>query len=181
MHLQDLVWIIALVGIGLVALFILFVVSEAGKPADDAARAQSARTAKRWQGRLFGLLLVIFFGGSWATLHSFPIPPQHDDTAPATVVKVVGHQWAWQIEPTSVPVNAPIEFQVTSADVNHGMAIYGPDGRIVAQTQAMPGYTNRLRYTFSQPGTYVLQCLEFCGLGHAPMKGAIQVVAAGGQ
>jgi cytochrome c oxidase subunit 2 len=47
--------------------------------------------------------------------------------------------------------------------------------RIVAQTQAMPGYTNILRYTFSQPGTYQVLCLEFCGLAHHDMKAEIAV------
>jgi heme/copper-type cytochrome/quinol oxidase subunit 2 len=43
----------------------------------------------------------------------------------------------------------PVEFQVTSADVNHGFGIYDRSGRLLAQTQAMPGITNRLVYTFS--------------------------------
>ncbi len=37
-----------------------------------------------------------------------------------------------------------VEFRVTSLDVNHGMAIFDPDGKLVGQTQAMPGYVNRL-------------------------------------
>jgi cytochrome c oxidase subunit 2 len=72
----------------------------------------------------------------------------------------------------------PVEFQVTSTDVNHGFAIYAPDGRIEIQTQAMPGVTNKFVHTFAQPGTYKVMCLEYCGVGHAPMTSRITVVAA---
>jgi cytochrome c oxidase subunit 2 len=36
-------------------------------------------------------------------------------------------------------------------------------------------------YTFDQPGTYTVQCLEYCGLGHAPMKATFEVVATKGE
>lgn len=176
MNLQDTVWAIALTGMGLVALAFIYVIIQAGKPADDEARARSARTARRLQGGLFGALLVIFAAGSWATLRRFPIPPQRGVLDVQQVVNVVSGQWYWKIAPDTVPTGRPVEFQVTSADVNHGFAIYAPDGRIVAQTQSMPGYTNKLVYTFADPGSYTVQCLEYCGLGHAPMKAAFQVL-----
>lgn len=49
--------------------------------------------------------------------------------------------------------------------------------RIVAQTQAMPGYTNVLRYTFTEPGVYRVLCLEYCGVEHHDMKTEINVAA----
>ena len=49
--------------------------------------------------------------------------------------------------------------------------------RIVAQTQAMPGYVNVLRYTFKEPGTYQVLCLEYCGVEHHDMKTEINVAA----
>lgn len=178
MTLQDVVWTIALVGMGLVALGFIYVVFQAGKPADDEATGKSARTAHVLQAWLFVVLLVGFVVGSWATLRHFPIPPQGAALGAGQVVDVVGRQWSWQIAPATVRTGSAVEFRVTSEDVNHGFALYAPDGRIVAQTQAMPGYTNRLLYTFDQPGTYTVQCLEYCGLGHAPMKTTLEVVAA---
>ena len=65
---------------------------------------------------------------------------------------------------------------VTSADVNHGFGIYDADLRLVAQTQAMPGYTNRLRHTFAAEGTYRVLCMEYCGLVHHNMITEIKVV-----
>ena len=74
-------------------------------------------------------------------------------------------------------VGEPVEFRVTSADVNHGFGIYDESLRLLAQTQAMPGYTNRLRFTFQKPGKYRILCLEYCGLGHHEMPAEISVVA----
>lgn len=180
MNLQNTVWFLSLTGMGLIALGFLFVIYQAGKPADDAATRKSAHTAHVLQAWLFVVLLVGFVVGSWATLRHFPIPPQSGPLDVKQVVDVVGRQWSWQITPATVQAGSPVEFRVTSADVNHGFAVYAPDGLIVTQTQAMPGFTNKLVYTFTQPGTYTVQCLEYCGIGHAPMKSTFQVLASRG-
>lgn len=180
MTLQDAVWTIWLVGAALIALGFIYVVVQAGKPADEAATRKSIHTSHMLQAWLFVVLFVAFVVGSWATLANFPIPRQSGTLKADQVVDVVGRQWSWQITPSRVPAGKVVEFRVTSDDVNHGFAIYAPDGRIVTQTQAMPGYTNKLLHTFSQPGTYTVQCLEYCGLGHAPMRATLEVVAAKG-
>lgn len=180
MILQDLVWTIALVGMSLVALGFIHVIRQAGKPADDAATRKAAHTSNVLRRWLFGAMLVIFVGATYATLHRFPIASQHAALGIQQVVHVTGQQWSWQITPNTVRAGSPVEFRVTSKDVNHGFAIYAPDGRIAAQTQAMPGFTNKLVHTFTQPGTYRVMCLEYCGLGHAPMTSEFTVVTASG-
>jgi heme/copper-type cytochrome/quinol oxidase subunit 2 len=72
--------------------------------------------------------------------------------------------------PDQFPLNRRIIFEVTSSDVTHGFGIYGPDGQLIAQTQAMPDYVNYLDVTFHQPGHYTVRCLEFCGVAHAIMQ-----------
>ena len=85
-------------------------------------------------------------------------------------------RWEEDYSPTvTVPAGTLIEFRVTTLDVNHGFSLYAPDGHLVAQTQAMPGYLNRLRVTLDEPGTYTVLCLEFCGMGHHRMRGVIEV------
>jgi cytochrome c oxidase subunit II len=74
-----------------------------------------------------------------------------------------------------VPIGQTVEFHVTSADINHGFALYDPEMHLVAQTQAMPGYTNKLNYTFSRAGTYKVLCLEYCGIAHHNMIAEIKV------
>lgn len=177
---QDVIWTVALVGIGLVSLAFIYIVGQAGKPADDAATRKAARTSSVLRRWLFGALLVLFVAVTYATLHRFPIPPQHSPLEVQQVVDVVGQQWSWQIAPDTVRSGSPVEFRVTSKDVNHGFAIYAPDGRIAIQTQAMPGFTNKIVYTFARTGTYRIMCLEYCGIGHAPMTSEIKVVAASG-
>lgn len=177
---QNVVWVVALAGMGLIALGFIYVISQASKPADDETTRKAAHTSNVLRRWLFGALLIIFVVGSFATLRHFPIPPQHTPLNIHQVVDVVGIQWSWQIKPDTVQTGSPVEFRVTSKDVNHGFALYAPDGHIVTQVQAMPGYTNELVHTFTQPGTYVVQCLEYCGLGHAPMTSQIKVVAASG-
>lgn len=181
MIVQDAVWLIWSVGTGLIVLLFLWVMVQAGKSVDDEARRETVRRSHRLQAWAFGFLLVVFAIGSWATLHEFPIPSQRTSVASDHVVDVVGHMWYWQLSSTSLEAGKAIEFRVTSGDVNHGFAIYSPQGHILTQTQAMPGYTNRLVYTFNEPGTYTIQCLEYCGMGHEPMKTTFEVVAAKGE
>ncbi|HEX5339407.1 MAG TPA: cytochrome oxidase [Gammaproteobacteria bacterium] len=177
---QNEIFFIALVGMGLVALGFIYMIVQAGKPpvtADGAQKHKRSVIVRRW---LFGALLVIFIGTSYGTLKQFPEPPQHGPLDAAQIVNVVGHQWSWEMSTNQITAGVPIEFDVTSADVNHGFALYAPDGRIVVQTQAMPGYTNKILYTFDQPGTYMVRCLEYCGLAHHVMETQLSVVANAG-
>jgi cytochrome c oxidase subunit 2 len=180
MILQNKVWLISLVGMGLVALGFLYVIYQAGKPADAAEARRAHKTANTLRGGLFLVLLVLFVGISYATLRQFPIPPQHSALNASQVVDVVGGQWSWTLSQTTFKAGVPIEFRVSSGDVNHNFSLYAPDGRIAIQTQAMPGYVNTLLYTFRTPGTYKIRCLEYCGIGHDVMTTDIRVVPADG-
>src|SRR5690348_9857861 len=59
--------------------------------------------------------------------------------APQVTVAATGTQWSWILSRKQIPMGVPVEFAVTSRDVNHDFAIYDPHGHLVAQTQAMPG------------------------------------------
>ncbi|MGH8462242.1 MAG: cytochrome oxidase [Stenotrophobium sp.] len=171
---QNEVWVITLAGIGLVTLAFVWVIVQSTKaPASD-QRQKTADSIRRWW---FLALVVAGIGIAYATLKPFPIANQSANSQNAQIVNVVGHQWYWELSPAEVKADIPVEFDVTSADVNHGFAIYGPDDRIVTQTQAMPGYTNRLLHTFAQPGKYRVMCLEYCGLAHHAMITQFEVVA----
>lgn len=128
---------------------------------------------------ILGAIAVIFLS---VTIPKSPYYLHADDT-PAKVVFVNSLQYAFMmsyeaIEPDmsnlepviEVPVNEVVEFRVTSLDVNHGFAIYNENAELITQTQAMPGYVNRLRWKFTEPGTYEILCLEYCGLGHSFMR-----------
>ena len=175
MTMQNDAWVISLVGIGLVALLFIHVIAQAGKTAPDPTGVQKKAYALRRP--LFWALIVLGIGVAYGTLRAFPIPKQQGALHPAQTVQVVAHQWSWEISPAPIQAGVPIEFDVTSADVNHGFAIFDAHDRLLMQTQAMPGYTNRLIYTFAQPGTYRVLCLEYCGVAHYGMMDELHVVA----
>ncbi|MEO7071934.1 MAG: cytochrome oxidase [Rhodanobacter sp.] len=177
---QHVVWVLTLAGIGIVALTFVYVLANSGKTADAAVTTHKAYSIRRWW---FIALIVFGVAVTYLTLTPFPIGHQGALATNAQMVDAVGRQWSWQLSRNEVRAGTPVQFNVSSVDVNHGFAIYGPDDLIVTQTQAMPGFTNRLLHTFTRPGTYRVMCLEYCGLAHHAMVAQFEVVPAdnGGQ
>ncbi len=156
------------------------------RPADvDTHRAYGMRRV------LFIVALAMAIGALAATLPRAPYATADTDAdrvvyvaarqfdfvfsdAPITSVEDLGH--VARISNLELPAGAVIEFRVTSLDVNHGFGLYGPERQIVAQTQAMPGYFNRLRVRLGAPGEYRVLCLEFCAAGHHLMQGLVTVL-----
>lgn len=174
---QDVVWAVSIVLMGALAAVFAWVAAGADVALADYGPAISS--AYRLRAWLFALAVIVLVAANYRTLGELPYVSSLAPTSTTAVKKAdaVGEQWAWTITPTNFVVGQTAEFHVTSKDVNHGFALYGPDMRIVAQTQAMPGYINVLRYTFTQPGTYQVLCLEYCGVAHHEMKADINVTA----
>jgi cytochrome c oxidase subunit 2 len=173
---QNLAWILSLVLMAIVAVVFLWVVAGASRPGDDAGAI--ARAGFRWRDRLFWLALAAGIVISFATLWDWPIAGHAAAaTKPDVVIRAVGQQWRWELDRDTVQVGQLVEFQVTAADVNHGLAIYKDKNRMVAQAQAMPGYVNRLQLRFTEPGDYEVLCLEYCGVAHHGMRAVIRVRA----
>lgn len=163
-------WITVVLVLALAAVFLRIIAS-----ASTAADYQAIATrASAWRPRLFWSLAALTVLVLAYTLQRLPYPKS--DGA-AQVVQVTGTQWAWHLSRDTVAVGIPVEFQVTSADVNHGFAVYDDSGRLLAQVQAMPRYMNTLRYAFATPGTYSIFCLEYCGMVHHFMRTTLVVAA----
>ncbi|MFA9461286.1 cytochrome C oxidase subunit II [Thiohalorhabdus methylotrophus] len=178
MH-QEIAWQVSLLGILFIAAVFLFVFLRSSDS------TEYGPVQKRfYRVRAFWFWALVAVGGwlSVETLASLPYAATHGqaEQSPAVAVDVTGHQWYWDMSRTEVPAGRTVEFRITSADVNHGFAIYNADREVVAQTQAMPGYTNKLRHTFREPGTYKVMCLEYCGLAHHNMTAQITVTAREG-
>lgn len=171
---QEIAWVVALLLMGVIAVAFLWVVARA----KTAGGGEHASRAYRWRAGLFWASVAAGVALAVATLTPWPIEG-HARTAgkPDLIVRAVAHQFRWEVEPATVPVGKLVEFEVTAADVNHGFAVYR-DGRLLAQAQAMPGYTNRLRMRFEQPGDYQVLCLEYCGVAHHGMRAVIRAVPA---
>jgi len=173
---QDLAWTISLILMAAVAAVFLWVVACASTAGGDAGAM--ARSAFRVRDRLFWLAIVAGIGISFATLLEWPIAGHAATSAkPDTTIRAVGHQWRWQLDRDTVKVGELVEFEVTAEDVNHGFAIYKDKATLVAQAQAMPGYVNKLRVRFTEPGDYEVLCLEYCGVAHHGMRATIKVRA----
>lgn len=174
---QEVAWLASLALMGLVAFGFVYVAINSGKREADYAPLQ--KRAYRLRSRLFWALLLVFGPTMIYTLMDLPYTDTHARQTGGTVqvVKATGHLWYWELSEQEVSAGQPVEFRVTSSDVNHGFGIYDPDMRLIAQVQAMPGYTNTLRHTFDKAGTYKIMCLEYCGTVHHSMIAELQVVA----
>ncbi len=153
------------------------------------ASAEQSGMKSPLQKRLWFILILTVVLGIFASV-TLPKSPYYlfANETPAAVVHVAARQFSFLLSQKAIdpehpegedsivlPANKLVEFRVTSLDVNHGFAIYSPSNQLIAQTQAMPGYVNRLRWKFTTPGTYHVFCLEFCGMAHQIMRTSFTV------
>lgn len=81
-------------------------------------------------------------------------------------------QFQW--EPVvKLKVNQTYRIHISSVDMNHGFSITP----INMNFQAVPGYDFILTITPTTTGEFIIQCNEYCGIGHHTMTGKIIVEA----
>ena len=99
----------------------------------------------------------------------------------ALQVNVTGQQWLWtysypgtgvETRNLELPLNRPVQFNITSKDVTHGFwpAVLG------VQVDANPNVTTVIRTTPNKLGGFTVQCSQLCGLYHAFMNNKAAVV-----
>jgi cytochrome c oxidase subunit 2 len=99
-------------------------------------------------------------------------------------IQVTGQQWWWEFaydtdgdgEYTDedvltandlvIPAGVDVNLDIGSNDVIHSFWIPALNGK----KDAVPGRSHPLRLNADEPGTYVGQCTEYCGLSHAYMR-----------
>ena len=110
------------------------------------------------------------------------------------IVEITAGQWFWLMHKVGDPPLKPgsksmppqvtlkedqtVKFIAHSVDVNHGFGVFSgnDDGApILFQMQVIPGLDNVIYYTFKEPGTYHVRCLEYCGFAHPYMTSQIKV------
>lgn len=170
---QDVAWYASLFFMGIIAFVFLKVALSSTKKAEyDGVKKKWNKARKPYAIILLSIMLI----ATVYTLRELPYDaPVYSAGAEPTVVDVEAIQFGWNMSETEFKVGEPIEFLVTSADVTHGFGLYNEDMELLAQTQAMPEYTNPVFYTFTEPGTYEVLCLEYCGLAHHLMIATITV------
>jgi cytochrome c oxidase subunit 2 len=91
-------------------------------------------------------------------------------------VDVIGHQFFFEFRypelgvnssnTLHIPAGAMIDMNLQSADVIHSFWV----PHLAGKMDNIPGRTNHMWLTADNPGEYMGQCAEFCGLGHALMR-----------
>ncbi len=71
-----------------------------------------------------------------------------------------------------IPVGTPVYLSIESRDVIHSFWIPALNGK----KDAVPGRTHYLTLEADEPGTYVGQCTEYCGLSHAYMRMSVRAL-----
>lgn len=129
-------------------------------------------TGYRLRRMWLGFLALLLTSGVVLSLFFLPYPGEAKSTA---TVRVSGGLFYWALSPDTIQAGSDIKFEVTSVDVNHGFGVYDPEGVLIGNVQAMPGYTNELDLTLEEPGTYMIACLEYCGFKHHEMLREFEV------
>jgi cytochrome c oxidase subunit II len=118
----------------------------------------------------------------FATLTTlFDINQKDED---ALTVRVTGQQWFWEYSYDTngdgkyddedvitandlvIPTGQDVNLDIHSNDVIHSYWIPALNGK----KDAVPGRQTPLRLNADEPGVYVGQCTEFCGLSHGYMR-----------
>jgi cytochrome c oxidase subunit II len=160
---------VAVIVTAVLAIPLLLAFLAVARSAGSAGNADEiAASAALWRRTALWGLILLFVPALAFSLTRLPYPKP--GVSPDAVVEAMGNQWAWKVAPAAVNTGQLVEIRVATSDVNHGFGLFDASNRLVAQTQAMPGYTNVLRYRFTDAGTYHIRCLEYCGLGHHTMS-----------
>jgi cytochrome c oxidase subunit 2 len=98
-------------------------------------------------------------------------------------VQVIGQQWrftyrypqfgGFETTQLMLPVNRPVQFNVTSLDVIHSFWAY----QLGVKADANPGVNNVAYTTPTHTGTVTVRCAELCGLWHGAMFNFGQVTS----
>ena len=123
---------------------------------------------------LIVFVLILTTARTIYTIQDAVAPPD------AIKVRVIGHQWWWEIRypdlgivtanELHVPVSdsahpTPTFLDLESADVAHSFWV----PRLAGKTDVIPNRRNTMWMNPHEPGTYLGQCSEFCGTEHALM------------
>jgi cytochrome c oxidase subunit 2 len=149
--------------------------SEEPPPDGPPLRGDAPMTAL-WVGVSAALVIVLLVWG----LGEFTA---EQNTHPDTLqVDVTGQQWLWtfsypgagnvQTRSLVLPVNRPVQFNVTSEDVTHG---FWP-AALGVQVDANPNTVTVIQSTPDKLGGFTVRCSQLCGLYHSFMYASGAVV-----
>ena len=153
------------------------------------------RSELRWSGVTAAALLLLLGCTLYATMALHRNPPSNlEHVDPATLhlqgefteanlgtrvaadgsvtARIVTAQYEFQPHCVAVPLNRPVTLRFTSPDVIHGILV----SQTNVNTMVVPGFVAQVHATFTRPGSLLMPCHEFCGLGHSAMLARVEVL-----
>lgn len=157
------------------------------RPADEAATWHKHEPLEGAYALLLALVVAFLLYLTFSAEHQ--VDTVSARAAPAVTIVVTGSKWEWTfyypaygitvrsgqtgVTPFVVPLGQAVRFELRSTDVIH--ALWIPELRF--KHDLIPGSTQVVTLDFPSAGLFDGQCAEFCGLRHANMLLAAQVVA----
>ena len=108
-------------------------------------------------------------------------------------VEVIGHRWWFEYyypdydiytaNEMAIPVGVPVRLEMTATDLARAAdlgvihSFWIP--RLAGKQDLVPGHTTYLNLQADEPGRYLGQCAEYCGLSHANMRARVVALEAG--
>jgi cytochrome c oxidase subunit 2 len=178
------VFIVAVVVFILVEFGTLLLLARFRRRKDDGDDDLPAQTHGNFKLEILWTIIPAVLLGVIAVFTLFTLFDIERRDSEALTVRVTGQQWWWEYTYDTdgdgeftdedvltandliIPAGQDVNLEVGSNDVIHSYWIPALNGK----KDAVPGRTHPLRLNAYEPGTYVGQCTEYCGLSHAYMR-----------
>ena len=167
----------------------------AAPPAPDPAAEHAERIEHRWAGVMVAIMVLLVAIATFEALYHTTVPQARVETVdPRTLhlggefiesnlgaalepdgsvtVRAVGQQYSFTPSCLLVPIDTPVTFRMTSADVVHGFLVGGTNINLML----VPGYISSLGARFDAPSERLMPCHEFCGVGHEGMWARVKII-----
>ncbi len=105
-------------------------------------------------------------------------------------VEVIGHRWWFEYyypdydiytaNEMAIPTDTPVRLEMTAADLarspEQGVVHSFWIPRLAGKQDLVPGQTTFLNMQADEPGRYLGQCAEYCGLSHVNMRARVEAM-----
>lgn len=122
-----------------------------------------------------------YYNFVYTTQNSQEIAQPYSGDPSGIIINVTGYQWGWQFQYSNgtimtdklvLEANQTYTLIVRSKDVIHDLYI----PQFGVQVYAVYNHTNQVSFTPLAPGTYIMECVEYCGEYHYEMRGEVIVL-----
>lgn len=194
---EPIFWIAIAIGVGVELVILLTALKYGEKGPGKRSEDERGHTKLEIMWTVPPALILLWVGlVSAQTLFDIETPPEEPDFE----ITVVGRQWSWEFiypdgttsfdDPAFAEATLPddqyvlrveagrlVLLNITSSDVGHSFNVPG----FGVKLDTYPGQVNKFWFKAERPGEYYVQCTEYCGTGHAFMRGKVVVFAPGTQ